>query len=617
MSDDRIPNADPSGAPAPESAHEHAAVDHAQFAPVKETIIALTISFTMAFVFRGFGVEPFMIPTGSMAPTLLGAHERITNPSTGYTWTLGPFFQIPGSSSPLPQQGGKLLDQDLGDFVTVDPMSHEVVSLASTPSKAGDRIFVLKYIPYLFQPERFDVTVFKNPQSHRTPGEAIDNFIKRLVGLPNEQIAIVDGDVFARPLGPGIKPAGGTTAWSEPGWRVCRKPPRVQRAVWQNVFDSTFTPLESPRADATDFISPWLGLTVDANGAESGSSAWQIAGRSAYTFQGPGVGRLRWNTEPVRQIDDDRFFRELFYPREVAEQMRHAHLLFDNTPFNQIFPLASTRFDASPQNVFFPVADVRVAFAVESPAGDYRASITVACRGMEFRGRLEKLPEPGRFRPLVESRPQSPPDASWTLLGEGSSITPHGPVNLEFWHVDQSLSLWIDGERAAYAEYDWSPADRIAASTGHTLEEILAEDRELGGSTKFTALARSSFYRKPEVWADVNGPCTLHRVAIARDLHYQAGPLGPRGTHPLTTQTLGPGQYFLCGDNSPASYDCRGWETVNPWIADRFDVGPGVVPEQLLIGRAFVVYFPAPEWKTTVAGYRRPVPDVGRVRWIW
>ena len=40
-------------------------------AQIKETITSIIIAFAMAFVFRGFVIEAFVIPTGSMAPTLL------------------------------------------------------------------------------------------------------------------------------------------------------------------------------------------------------------------------------------------------------------------------------------------------------------------------------------------------------------------------------------------------------------------------------------------------------------------------------------------------------------------------------------------------------------------
>ncbi|MEM6562257.1 MAG: S26 family signal peptidase, partial [Planctomycetota bacterium] len=53
---------------------------------VKELVENMLIAFVLAFMFRCFVVEAFVIPTGSMAPTLLGAHMRHTDPDSGYTW---------------------------------------------------------------------------------------------------------------------------------------------------------------------------------------------------------------------------------------------------------------------------------------------------------------------------------------------------------------------------------------------------------------------------------------------------------------------------------------------------------------------------------------------------
>src|SRR5437867_12328028 len=51
---------------------------------VKETLESILAAFTLAFIFRAFVVEAFVIPTGSMAPTLLGAHMRFRCPDCGY-----------------------------------------------------------------------------------------------------------------------------------------------------------------------------------------------------------------------------------------------------------------------------------------------------------------------------------------------------------------------------------------------------------------------------------------------------------------------------------------------------------------------------------------------------
>ena len=65
-------------------------------------------------------------------------------------------------------------------------------------AEKGDRILVLKWPRHrrkMARSPRWDVTVFKDPSDGAT------NFIKRMVGLPNEVLMIVDGDVYTVPTG--------------------------------------------------------------------------------------------------------------------------------------------------------------------------------------------------------------------------------------------------------------------------------------------------------------------------------------------------------------------------------------------------------------------------------
>src|SRR5438045_6499519 len=53
---------------------------------VRETVESIVIAFVLAFLFRTFEAEAFVIPTGSMAPTLMGRHKDVYCPKCGYRY---------------------------------------------------------------------------------------------------------------------------------------------------------------------------------------------------------------------------------------------------------------------------------------------------------------------------------------------------------------------------------------------------------------------------------------------------------------------------------------------------------------------------------------------------
>src|SRR5688572_28888426 len=56
---------------------------------VRETLESIVVAFILAFVFRAFIVEAFVIPTGSMAPTLYGDHLTNTCSACGFEYAVG------------------------------------------------------------------------------------------------------------------------------------------------------------------------------------------------------------------------------------------------------------------------------------------------------------------------------------------------------------------------------------------------------------------------------------------------------------------------------------------------------------------------------------------------
>src|SRR5437016_13102001 len=53
---------------------------------MRETVESIAVAFILAFLFRSFVAEAFVIPTGSMATTLMGRHKDVQCPNCKYQY---------------------------------------------------------------------------------------------------------------------------------------------------------------------------------------------------------------------------------------------------------------------------------------------------------------------------------------------------------------------------------------------------------------------------------------------------------------------------------------------------------------------------------------------------
>lgn len=104
----------------------------------------------------------------------------------------------------------------------------------------GDRIFSSKLSYRFRKPERWEVAVFKFPyeQARRRDRKGRissdndgQNFVKRVVGMPGESMAIGRGDIWVRPIG------------GQSEYQRVVKPDSVQRGMWLNVYAENFSDL--------------------------------------------------------------------------------------------------------------------------------------------------------------------------------------------------------------------------------------------------------------------------------------------------------------------------------------------------------------------------------------
>jgi signal peptidase I len=127
------------------------------------------------FILRPYVLEGFSAPTISMAPTILGTHLRATCAVCG-----APAYQA--------VRDPRLSYSESPHYSICETNFHvSVPQLSESAIQSADRFMTLKFL----QPRRWDVVTFRVPSA---PDEI---YVKRLVGMPGEEIVIKDGAVWA------------------------------------------------------------------------------------------------------------------------------------------------------------------------------------------------------------------------------------------------------------------------------------------------------------------------------------------------------------------------------------------------------------------------------------
>ena len=512
-----------------------------ELASIRDTVESIWVAIVLAFVLRAFVVEAFVIPTGSMAPRLFGEHLDLQCPDCGYEYAFG------WSAEPHHRQAGPY-----GGYA---PPRRSRANGRKIPAGAkcphcgydqpgaqfvagGDRVLVMKYLYRFREPEPWDVVVFKNPQDNR------QNYIKRLIGLPGEEIEIVHGDIFVRRAGEGT-------------FQIRRKDdPKVQEAMWHVVFDNDYPPSRPAR------LSPDEGA--------AGSN------RLAYPVWEPAddLAKSRW----VRGELGGRRFRF-----KGCDAGRQAELEL-HSRVGTFLPRYGYNATLDVDREIDVVSDLKLVATYCPEARDSRLILTLSSFEHVFRG---ELGADGVAR-LLYRRTEDGPSVAWTPLAPERRL---GPLKADWGHkvalehVDFRVRLSVDGQTVLVSRErtaDTPAADR----TRYPVDYRLLKER--------LRAARAATGRRPIPQPLVRigasgGPCRLRHMKLLRDVYYTSpvfreGPgEGSEGKfarsiglrkgdpgwgvdgHPIALERY-PGrpdldQFFVLGDNSPSSLDGRLWSS--------------------------------------------------------
>jgi signal peptidase I len=196
---------------APPSTRERLAEKKKQAAPaepelsfmqkVRGSLDALVFAYVLAMFIRSYVFELFMIPTGSMTPTLIGdnagevAFEDYDGDGTKdvvYTRRYGNRI-VPRLHIYLMNPDGTYKDQVFID--NAEPA--ETMRLTQASPARKDMIIVNKFAYWFSKPDRGDIAVFKVPDRPPQSPFMVDKpvYIKRVLGMPGETATFVPAEV--------------------------------------------------------------------------------------------------------------------------------------------------------------------------------------------------------------------------------------------------------------------------------------------------------------------------------------------------------------------------------------------------------------------------------------
>ncbi len=574
----RIATTRPMNSPAPQPADRPATASRGA-KDRRETVESVVVAIILALLVRGFLAEAFVIPTGSMSPTLNGRLKDVHCPQCGF------LFQV--NAADEANANVRIKTAVCGNCRFQSRVDDE-------PTFKGDRILVMKFpysLPWLpgsGGPRRWDVVVFHYPEK---PDE--QNYIKRLVGRPDEDLRILAGDILTRKHGDAQAP-----------FRLERKPLNHLKAMLVPVYD------DSDRAEAladNPEWSRWIPRTP---------AAWAEGPVGTYTAATAAPGG-EWSSLRYRnRIPDPAQWEALIAKAPLASPPRTTLI----TDFNS-YNTGSTAEGRDGDDGLEPhwVGDLAVEFALEVTSDSGRIRLELVRGGVPYRCEVDLATGLGTLS--ADGKPLG------TAVATG--IKGAGKHQIAFANVDGRLTLWVDGA-TPFGEglvHDDGTAPRPVPKAGD-LDPVGIATRGAGARVSGLVLKRDIYYTlAPSVadygslgealGPDFGGPrksVAVSELLSAPSRFAALGKFAPRDF------SIAPGHYMMMGDNSPRSSDGRAWGNADRAWANA-PRATHEVPESLLIGKAFLVYWPhgKPIWPNLRINqdFRFPfLPNFARMKWI-
>ncbi len=523
-------------------------------------VVEGVLSLMMAVVLcRFFLVDNYIVPTGSMALELLGYHKRVECPDCHYSFA----------------HGVKEKDEQEDAMARCPNCGLHGIDISQIPRRHGDQLLVQKQAYALRQPHRWEIIVFWNPKDIDPP------YVKRVVALPGESVQVIKGDVHV-------------------SGEICRKKMATQRAIRIPVYLHDFQPKNSqnwqprwnviPSESASHWKKQGNRFLLSASDQSSENVAvvyyqhWVRSGGQHET-----TVRVESSSKEFKL--PDRFDQPISYSKKtgyltcregvLTDQWYQRLLELNGTEQNyvaaihqlskksHIAPITDSYSYQQPSQSIHPVKvrDLMMSMEVtiQKGEGDFQLSMTdgriiADCIVNLKSNKLELAIASGNEKPQVKRT------VSLDAIEYGV------PFLLEVSLMDRQVSVAVN-------------------------------ETEMFSPWKYPNNAEIPIWWQQPVWFSARQlDVEVAHLSLYRDVHYTKRYHKNGVDEPFL---LGQNEYFFLGDNSPVSFDSRGWRD-------------GAVNGDLFIGKPFVVHLPSKPQTFKIGSWkgRIRIPDFSRMKYI-
>lgn len=480
--------------------------------------------------------------------------------------------------------------------VYVIPSGSMETTLHGRPD-GGDRVFCSK-LSYLFRPvRRWEIAVFEFPYETAVaralkPVDVANkgqNYIKRVVGLPGESVALARGDVWTRKLG------------GPPDFVRQTKTDKVQRAMWLKVYEADLRTQNAKEFSEFWRISDQDAVKVDKKAGtlvlEPGDGIVELAYRPRLRAgmagdimaEPPGIPDRYVLRQPVQ-----------FQCRSVNDMGEVCGKVFTKT------------VDTQNITAHCPACG---AFLMEDSVIYYQRR-----SGLAFRGDYAISPDaaPQGEKNVLPRWDIYHYDPDLRVIGNVSFSSPKSQLAMTIRDGEQSVQACLSAENYAEIRINGQPAEptqrvtpNLSPGSFHTVEfyqvdgvvRLFVDSAEPILEVKLPEIPRPPVKALPTSTgvsiSVTGGPVVFSRLAIDRDVFYISGREDPdskfyvenfdHGQMSPSGDILVPDDMFLpLGDHTINSYDSRDW---------------GPAPTANLMGPALFIWWPPQDIKIL------PVPD--------